>query len=97
MADFQRLEIGTLLSAAKSRIVFTSHLRQAVVVVIFDLEHLEAVHVGDDLETGDRVRVRIAVWRPPHPQIAPAQPARQVFTSILSGSLNAWRFASIEL
>ena len=43
-------------------------------MVIFDLEHLKRVHIDDDLETGDRVRVRIALGRLTHPQVAPAQP-----------------------
>ena len=42
-------------------------------MVIFDLKHLESVHVNDDLEPGDRVRVRIALWGLPHPQVAPAE------------------------
>src|SRR5687767_6645621 len=41
--------------------------------MIFDLEHLESVHVNDDLEPRDRVRVRIALWGLPHPQVAPAE------------------------
>ncbi len=43
--------------------------------MIFDLEHLEGVHVHDDLEPGDRVGVRVAAGFGAQPDVAPAQPA----------------------
>ena len=59
----------------EARVVLAGHLGEAVVVVVLDVEHLEGVHVDDDLETGHRVRVRVAARRRPHPDVAPAEPA----------------------
>ena len=75
LADLERLEVGALLCAAYLRIVFAIDLWQTVVMMIFDLEHLEGVHVDDDLETGNQVRIRITLRRFPHPQVAPTEPS----------------------
>ena len=71
--DLSGLSGGSGSRPRTAGVVLPRHLRQPVVVVVLDLQHLEAVQVHDDLEPGHRMGVRVAVRGRPQPDVAPAE------------------------
>ena len=75
LGDLQRPEVGAQVARPGSGHVLRVHRRLTVVVVVLELEQLQAVQVDHQLEARHRVRVDVARRRLPVPDVAPAQPA----------------------
>ena len=76
LADLERLEVVAQPQAGhEARDVLAHRVRLVDAVRVLDLEQLHAVEVDDEVQPGDRVRVRAGAVLAAVPDVGPAEPA----------------------